>query len=152
MAAVNGITRSIERDPYDELCGLLRGGKGLLEGVYGIDMLTDDVGVWDRDGAVLIVTIDIDERLYRGRVCRPDVSAIAVVDWNWRRYLDASESRLSLSSLERVLPSNDASEGAQEDRCDGAAVGERGATMSRMGRSSKEKFENGVGGGVCSNE
>jgi len=98
------------------------------------------------------VTIDIGERLYRGRVCRPDVSAIAVADWNWRRYLDASESRLSLSSPERVLSSNDASENALEDRCDGAAVGERGATMSRTGRSSKEKFENGVGGGECSDE
>lgn len=82
VAAVNGMTRSIERDPYDELCGLLRGGRGLVEGVYGIDMLTEDAGVCDREGATLIITCDVEERWYRGLVGLADVSAMAVADWN----------------------------------------------------------------------
>ena len=33
--AVTGVTRSIDLDPYDELCGYLGGNGRLVAGVYG---------------------------------------------------------------------------------------------------------------------
>jgi len=48
---------------YDELCGLLRGGRGRLEGVYGIDMLAEEAGVCDNEGAALSVAWDVEARL-----------------------------------------------------------------------------------------
>lgn len=73
--AVNGVTRSIDLAPYEELCGLVLGGsgrevEGAYAGVYGKEKLTDDAGVCDSDGAALKLTCDVDARLKRGRYGR----------------------------------------------------------------------------------
>lgn len=49
--------------PYEEPWGFLL-GNGLLDGVYGIDMLTELVGVCDSDGVVLVVdtTVEVEDR------------------------------------------------------------------------------------------
>lgn len=88
---------------------------------------------------------DVEARLYRGRIGRTPVSVVAV--WNWRKYLDASESIRSFSSLDVALSSEDSSENAHDERLDRDAVGERGGTMSRKCKSSKENVAKGVNGG-----
>lgn len=51
------MTRSIDFDPYDELCGLVLGGNGrVFAGVYGREKLTDEAGVCDSDGAAKKLT------------------------------------------------------------------------------------------------
>lgn len=56
VATLEGITRSIDLAPNEELCGFVLGGSGLVEdGVYGSEKLMDDAGVCDRDGALLRV-------------------------------------------------------------------------------------------------
>jgi hypothetical protein len=100
--------------------------------------------VCERDGAALYVAWVVGARLYRGRGCA-NVSLGAVLGWNCRRNRDASDSTLCLSSLD-VLSSEDKSEKATEERLDGR-VGERGATMSRKWRSSKDQLAKGVNGG-----
>lgn len=59
---VKGLTRSMERVPYDDPLGFLL-GRGRLDGVYGMDMLTELVGVCDNEGAVLVVdaTVDVED-------------------------------------------------------------------------------------------
>lgn len=42
---VVGVTRSIERDENDVACGLVRGGRGLADKGYRIDLLKDEGGV-----------------------------------------------------------------------------------------------------------
>lgn len=45
-AWLQGVTRSIDLAPYDELWGFVRGGSGLVvNGVYGSEKLTEDAGV-----------------------------------------------------------------------------------------------------------
>lgn len=74
MAALKGLTRSTERVPWVPWGFLL--GSGLLEGVYGIEMLKELVGVCDNEGAVLVVdaTVDVDDRLKLGLVLCADTS------------------------------------------------------------------------------
>ena len=40
-----GVTRSMEREVKEVLCGFVRGGNGLVSGVYGVDVLMDEGGV-----------------------------------------------------------------------------------------------------------
>jgi hypothetical protein len=84
-AITKGLTRSIERAPYEELKGLLRGGSGRVEGVYGNDMASVEEGECDNEGAVLMAASDALERLYRGRGVPLDGSDDSVSWWNWRR-------------------------------------------------------------------
>lgn len=48
---------------YDELCGFVLGGRGLVDGVYGSEKLTEEAGVCDREGALLKLTCEVDARV-----------------------------------------------------------------------------------------
>jgi hypothetical protein len=109
----------------------VRGGNGLVDGVYGNEKLIEDAGVCESEGVVLRFTCDVEARLYRGRPGRTPVSGAYVADWNWRKYLEASDSFLAFSSPDVVLSSEDSSEKAHDERFDRGAVGERGGTISR---------------------
>lgn len=62
-AWVHGVTRSMDLDPYDELCGFVLRGRGLVDGVYGSEKLTEEAGVCEREGAALKVTWEVEARL-----------------------------------------------------------------------------------------
>lgn len=101
-----------------------------MEGVYGSEKLSEEAGVWEREGAALNVAREVEARPYRGLTGRSvPVSVISVADWNWRRYLAASDSIRSRSSPDAALSSEDTSDRLQDERFEGA-VGERAATMS----------------------
>lgn len=92
----------------------------------------------------------MEARLYRGRRARPAASTEPVIDWNWRKYRDASEMFLDLSSPDVVLSSEDISDRVHDERLECGRVGERGGTMSRKWKSSNEKVPKGVMGGEAS--
>jgi hypothetical protein len=80
-----GFTRSIDREYlYEVLKGFVRGGRGLdvVDGVYGNDMPTVDVGECDNDGAWLIIDNPVEERLNRGLGVLEVCSASASATWN----------------------------------------------------------------------
>lgn len=126
-----------------------------MDGVYGSEKDIDEAWECEREGAALTlnVALEVEARLNRGRACRTELGASAaelyVADWNWRRYREASESILGFSESDVALSSEDSSEKAHEDRFEGT-VGDRGGTMSRKCRSSKEKLVKGVRGGEWS--
>jgi hypothetical protein len=138
------MTRSVDLDAQEELC--VRGGRGLVDGVYGSERLREELGVCESEGVVLRVACDTEARLYRGRRGRDVVSEYDVPVRNCRRYFDASDSTLAFSSFDMALPSDDGSGKTKDERLVVGVVGERAGTMSGNSISSMGALKAVIGG------